>query len=291
MLRKARDIHSLFYLALSPLLVYWQWRHGFDWLAYGLLLFLTLGVGVINHNHAHLRMWRSRLANRLTDIWIAILQGHPTYVFHCGHIANHHRYHHGERDLARTYRFGGDSNDLAGYLLHPFQAAIALYPEFLRWLARMRRHWPGVFRFCALQYLLIAALWLTLAIIDWRKWLLFVFIPQLHGWHWLLATNYLQHAHADGHSDIDYARNFGGWLNPLLFNIGIHTAHHENPRVHWSALPRLHEDYRQRVDARLAEPSLLAYMFRTYVLGLFLPRFRSRSLMSHPSLQIKSQTT
>ena len=193
MLRKARDIHSLFYLGLSPLLVYWQWRNGFDWLVYGLLLFLTLGVGVINHNHAHLRMWRSRVANRLTDIWIAILQGHPTYVFHCGHIANHHRYHHGERDLARTYRFGGDSNDLAGYLLHPFQAAIALYPEFLRWLARMRRHWPGVFRFCVLQYLLIAALWLVLAIIDWRKWLLFVFIPQLH-WMALAAGDQLPSA-------------------------------------------------------------------------------------------------
>lgn len=291
MLRNWRDIQSLAYLGLLPVLVFWQWRHGFDWVAYGLLLFLTLGISVVNHNHAHLRMWRSRLANRLTDLWLAVLQGHPTFVFHCGHNANHHRYRQGERDLARTYRFGGDSNDLKGYLLHPLQAALALYPEFLKWLARMRRHYPGVFRFIAFQYLLIGAVWLALALIDWRKWLLLVFVPQVHGLHWLLATNYLQHAHADGHSRINYARNFGGWLNPLLFNVGIHTAHHENPRVHWSALTRLHEEYRHRVDARLDEPSLLAYMFKTYVLGLFLPQFRSRSLMSHPSLQVKSQTT
>ncbi len=291
MLRNWRDIQSLLYLGLAPFLVCWQWQHGFDGFAYALLLFLTLGVGVVNHNHAHLRMWGTRIANRLTDLWIALLQGHPTYVFHCGHIANHHRYRHGERDLARTYRFGSDSNDLAGYLLHPFQAASALYPEFLSWLARMRRYRPGVFRFCVLQYLLIAALWLSLLWVDWRKWLLFVFIPQLHGWHWLLATNYLQHAHADGNSDIDYARNFGGCLNPLLFNVGIHTAHHEKPRLHWSMLSQLHDNYRHRVDVRLAEPSLLLYMFRTYVLSLFLRKFRSRSMMSHSSLQHKNHTS
>ena len=26
--------------------------------------------------------------------------------------------------------------------------------------------------------------------------------------------------------------------NPLLFNIGLHTAHHESPRAHWSELTR-----------------------------------------------------
>ena len=37
-------------------------------------------------------------------------------------------------------------------------------------------------------------------------------------------------------------------VNPLLFNIGLHTAHHEHPRAHWSQLPALHGQLRDRLD-------------------------------------------
>ncbi|MCW0208389.1 MAG: fatty acid desaturase, partial [Achromobacter sp.] len=90
-LRNRRDWQSLAYLAALPALAAWQWVHGFWWPLYGLMLFLTLGIGVIHHNHTHLRMWRGRRANRITDFWITLLQGHPTFVFYPAHVANHHR--------------------------------------------------------------------------------------------------------------------------------------------------------------------------------------------------------
>lgn len=290
-LRHWRDWQSLAYLAALPALAAWQWMHGFQWLLYGPMLFLTLGVGVIHHNHAHLRMWRGRWANRFTDAWLTLLQGHPTFVFWPAHVANHHRHRHGPKDAARTYRFGGDTNHLPGYLLHPLQAAAVLYPMFVVWLGRLRRHWPGAWRYCMAQYALWLGSWAVLLALDWRKALLLVILPQLHGLHWLLATNYLQHAHADGQprpqgTSLDYARNFEGLINPLLFNIGLHTAHHENSKVHWSALPRLHRDhYRARVAPGLNERGLVPYMARVFILGALVPRFRSRSLMSpnsHP---------
>lgn len=277
-------------MALLPALAAWQWVHGFYWPLYGLMLFLTLGVSVIHHNHAHLRIWRSRRANRLTDAWLTLLQGHPTFVFWPAHVANHHRFRHGPKDAARTYRFGGDTNHLCGYLVHPLQAAAVLYPMFIAWLAGLRRHWPGAWRYCMGQYALWLGSWAALLAIDWRRALLFVILPQLHGLHWLLATNYLQHAHADGRPGpkggaLDYARNFEGLVNPLLFNIGLHTAHHEHSHAHWSELARLHrEHYRGRVHPALNERGLLPYMARVFVLGAVLPRFRSRSLMPPSSL-------
>ncbi|RZI76303.1 MAG: fatty acid desaturase [Variovorax sp.] len=293
-LRRWRDWQSLTYLAALPALAAWQWTHGFWWPAYALMLFLTLGIGVIHHNHTHQRMWRGRLANRLTDYGITLLQGHPTFVFWPAHVSNHHRHRHGPLDIARTYRFGGDTNHLAGYLLHPLQAGWVLYPLFVAWLGRLRRNGSGAFRYCMGQYALWLSSWVLLLAIDWRRALLFVIVPQLHGLHWLLATNYLQHAHADGRKGapgdtpggaLNYARNFEGWVNPLLFNIGLHTAHHENPHAHWSELSKLHrERYRDRVDPALNERGLVPYMLRVFVLGALVPRFRSRPLMPAGSL-------
>ena len=65
-LRNRRDWQSLAYLAALPALAAWQWVYGFWWPLYALMLFLTLGIGVIHHNHTHIRMWRGRRANRIS---------------------------------------------------------------------------------------------------------------------------------------------------------------------------------------------------------------------------------
>ncbi len=135
------------------------------------------------------------------------------------------------------------------------------------------------------QYGAWLGLWGGLLAVNPMKALLFVIVPQLHGLHWLLATNYLQHAHADGGpravAGLNYARNFEGLVNPLLFNIGLHTAHHEHSRAHWSELGRLHRDhYRDRVNPALNERGLAPYMLRVFVLAVFVPRLRSRSHMA-----------
>ena len=73
---------------------------------------------------------------------------------------------------------------------------------------------------------------------------------------------------------------FTGAVNWLYFNIGLHTAHHEHPREHWSHMPALHRALRARVDPALEERSFALYLLRVMALGALLPRWRSRSLMS-----------
>ena len=280
LMREPRDWQAVAYLILAPLLVVVQWRHGFNLLAYALLLLLSVGIAAAHHNHMHRRMWHGRRLNRLTDLVLTVWQGHPSLAFHAAHNSNHHRYHHGPGDIAATWRFaGGDSNHLIGYLLHPFQALTVLYPHMIRWLLRARRHRPALWRHCLMQYAVLIVFWTGILWLDWQKALLFVIVPQLHGLHWLLGTNYLQHAHADGHSPINFARNFEGAVNLLMFNIGLHTAHHRYPRVHWSRLPALHEALRPRIHPDLLPGGLAGYIARTYLLAPFLPRYRSRSLM------------
>lgn len=276
-LRHRRDLQSLAYLIAQPLLALWQWRHGFSLPLYALMLYLAIAVSVIHHNHAHLPMWRGRWRNRGTDLLITVLQGHPTFVFHPAHNRNHHRHRHGPGDVARTWRFG-DHNHALGWLLHPLQAIAVIYPFLFDWLRGVRRRAPGAYRWYLLQYAAWLGSWTALLAIDPGKALALVILPQLLGLHWLLSANYLQHAHADDAARFGYARNFEGWLNPLLFNIGLHTAHHEHGRAHWSELPRLHHRYRPLIDPRLLEASFAGYAWRVFVLGPFLPQYRSRSL-------------
>jgi fatty acid desaturase len=283
-LRHSRDLQSLAYLVAVPALALWQWQHGFDGLLYATMLLLWVGIGVIHHHHAHLPMWHARGANRATDLWLAVLQGHPTFAFAATHNANHHRHRQGPGDWARTYRFaGGDSNHALGYLLHPLQAACALYPHFLAHLARLRQHRPGVWRWALWQYALVGLSWGALLALDAPKAGLYVLLPQGVALHALLGANYFQHAHADGRSRWNYARNFTGAVNALYFNIGLHTAHHEHPREHWSRMPARHAQLRDRIDPALEERSFIVYLLRVMVLGALLPRFRSRTLMAPPT--------
>lgn len=247
--------------------------------AYAALLYLSLALVVVEHNHMHLRMWHSRRLNRLTDTALGLITGHPTFVFYPTHNSNHHRHHHGEQDVARTYRFsGGDTNHLWGYLMHPCQALAVLWPVVTAWLARLRRRSPNVYRYYLCQWAGLLAVSAALAVWDFKAWLLFVLLPQALGLHWLLGANYLQHAHANGDSKWHSARNFLGSVNPLFFNIGFHTVHHRQPRLHWSALPQAHAQCADQIDPRLMEPSLLRYAFFTLALGPLSPRWRSQSL-------------
>jgi fatty acid desaturase len=39
------------------------------------------------------------------------------------------------------------------------------------------------------------------------------------------------------------------WFNRLTGNLGYHTAHHYKQGVHWSRLPELHEQIKDRIPA------------------------------------------
>ncbi len=63
-----------------------------------------------------------------------------------------------------------------------------------------------------------------------------------------------------------------------MFNNGIHTVHHFKPGMHWSLAPAAHREVERSIDPSLNEPSLLWYLLRAHVLGLFIPAFRTDSM-------------
>ncbi|WP_425436079.1 fatty acid desaturase family protein [Noviherbaspirillum humi] len=240
---------------------------------------MSVGVCCISHNHAHLPIWRPAWANRLTDLVICLLQGQPAYLFQPAHIASHHRYNQGYRDITRVAQYS-TGNNLLGYLVFPFQVLGALNELKRSYLRTLWLHDRRRVCWIALQHLLLFVLWAVAFSLDAWRALVYVVVPQFVALHFLLASNYLQHAHAAPSSRYNHSRNFVGPINLFWFNVGYHTAHHEDDRLHWTALPAAHAKISGSIDPRLMEPSLVVYVLRTLCLGVVLSRFRSRQMPS-----------
>ena len=297
-LRYHADLQTLGYMSLATALLLVQWRaQQFSVAMYVLTLFLAFAVGIMNHNHCHLPMWRARWLNRLTDCWFTLFLGHPGFVFQLCHERNHHRHRNRAQDWTRTWR-RRDDNCLSGFVRHPFESVITLQPHISDCLRRARvqsmglaidpgsravpasdtKFGPWNWQWIRLQYVLLASFIGFTVLLDPMKALVLVVIPQLTALFFLLVANYLQHAHTDERSQGGHSRTFLGWVNPLFFNIGYHAAHHLQGSAHWSELPGLHARIAHTLDPRVVERSLAWYCLRVFVLSIVVPRWRSESL-------------
>jgi fatty acid desaturase len=69
--------------------------------------------------------------------------------------------------------------------------------------------------------------------------------------HWIAnafvinSGMYVQHSGCVAKTPAEPVRHsivfVSNFFNLTMFNIGFHLEHHENPRVHWSELPELHQ--------------------------------------------------
>jgi fatty acid desaturase len=115
-------------------------------------------------------------------------------------------------------------------------------------------------------------------------WFLVTFVPAFSSLFLIMFFNYIQHVHADAWSDFDHSRNFtGGIFNYLFFNNGYHTAHHNQPGLHWSALPAAHAKIAGSIAPQLNETNLVWYLIRQYLLAALVPRYSTQQLGSHPA--------
>jgi fatty acid desaturase len=108
-------------------------------------------------------------------------------------------------------------------------------------------------------------------------------IPAFFALWTIMLFNYDQHVHTDPWSKHNHSRSWDGkLLNFLLFNNGLHSAHHENPGVHWSKLPEVHAAVAPLIDPVLIERSLFWYWAREYFVAPFIPSMGSKQIGRAP---------
>jgi len=277
-LRFTADVKTLIYMFVTTALFAGQWLvFGFNPVVYIIYLFMSVAVAVIVHNHNHLPIWKNEKLNIITDSWLTVFYGFPVFAWIPTHNKNHHRLNNREGDYTITYRFS-EKNNFVTLLTYPTisgyfqQKAIKEYLKEKFNIDRKR------FYECVWQYAILVIWTLAFLLIDWRKALLFVIIPQQVALFSVLIFNYVQHVHANEESKYNHSRNFTGALNQMLFNNGLHTVHHDKAGLHWSKVPEEHAKMQHLIDDSLKEKSFWGYIFRAYVLGLFSKKYKTDSM-------------
>lgn len=277
-LKEKADTKSLVYIFITTALFIAQWIWlGVNPLIYTWFLFMSVAVAVMTHNHNHLPMWRSKVMNVFTDWWLTVFYGFPIFAWIPTHNKNHHKFNNREGDDSITYRIS-EKNNFLTLISYPTISGYYQQKAIVNYLKDMKANNKEKFWISISQYLVLIV-WIAAAlIIDWEKALLFVIIPQQVSLFSVLIFNYVQHVHANEESEWNHSRNFTGFLNFLLFNNGYHTIHHHKAGLHWSIVPEAHKKIEKNINPILLERSFWWYIFRSYVLSIFIPKFRTNSM-------------
>jgi fatty acid desaturase len=232
------------------------------------LCLMAFFIAVMTHNTIHSPIFHSPMLNRLFSVGLSWGFGAPASGFLPGHNLSHHRYLGLRKDNVRTYkvRYRWNFLNQALFFFHMVPGILRTEGLFVKNVKGDpdARGWYLQHRFeTSLLFVAKAAL----LIVDWKKAVLFVAIPNVYGVWAIFGTNFWQHDGCDEHHPYNHSRSFTSkLLNYVTFNNGFHAVHHEKPGLHWSLLPAYHaENYHAHCHPALEQKSLLIYLWRTCV--------------------------
>lgn len=284
MLRYKADVRSLVFMFFTAASLVLLWQYGSNmstplWiLCYTVQLLLAVIVSTMVHNHQHLPMWTVKWLNTFTDNFLTVFYGFPIFAWIPTHNSNHHVHINKEPDYTKTYMVS-EKNNLLTLLTYPSISGMNQQKAVGKYLLGLYKEDRRKF-YAHLLQITSLVIWTVLAfVIDWKKAIVYVIIPQQLSLFSVLMFNYIQHIHTDEESEFNNSRNMTGkLLNFLLLNNGLHTAHHISPGVHWSKLREKHDKVAHKIDPRLNEDNFAWYLFRVYILGLFSPSFQTYNM-------------
>jgi len=277
MLKYKADYRSIAYILVTVALFAYQWMNGFSWWVYIIYLHLSVAASVMTHNHTHINMWNSKPLNVFTDWCLTVFFGVPVFTWIPTHNRNHHRFNNKEGDSSITYRHT-EENHAMSLISYPSVSGFhQMSQSIVPYMKQLKENDKKTY-YEYLGQIAVLALWIvSFVVLDWQKALIYVIIPQQFSQFSVFVFNYVQHVHANEESRWDHSRNFL-WVNTFLFNNGYHTMHHERANIHWSELPKFHKEIVHNIDPALIEKSFWGYIIRTYVVSIFVPKYRSSSM-------------
>lgn len=207
-------------------------------------IFLKAPMCAFNHHHQHVSTFNSEPLNRVLELMYGLQTGAPSHAWVLHHSVGHHLHYLDQKlDESRWQRADGTKMGELEYSLNVTLTAFyrawktgAKYPKL-----RFTFLWMGV-----------VTLAVIVALVAYRPvpgLIMYVLAPGFS----LFGTAWATYAHHAGRSTASHSVASNNILQPfynwLTGNLGYHTAHHTRPGVHWSELPKLHDELKAAIPA------------------------------------------
>lgn len=214
------------------------------------LAVLGMFVAPINHHHQHVNSFRSPWLNRLYDLVLALQSGVAPYGWVLHHNLGHHVHYlnqppHDDPDESRWTRPDGSQMSRLEY-------SIDLLLHHQIDIVRVGLRHPKHFRNFLLMKLPV---WGLIGVGLWLRPVETLLVFLLPSFITLFHTIWATYEHHAGCAQDDHLvaslNRENRIYNVLTGNLGLHTAHHKRPGLHWSLLPELHEQIRSDIPEEL----------------------------------------
>jgi fatty acid desaturase len=218
------------------------------------LVVLGMFIAPINHHHQHVNTFRVGWLNRLYELVLALQCGVGPYNWVLHHNLGHHQSYlnqppHDNPDTSSWRRNDGSQMGRVEY-------SVRLLLSHQRDIVRIGRRHPRYLRYFLLMKLPLWGLVAACLLLRPVETLLIFLLPSfLVLCHTIWAT-YEHHAGCPQDNHLEASRNRENRIyNTLTGNLGLHTAHHKRPGLHWSLLPQLHDRIRSEIPSEQIDSS------------------------------------
>jgi fatty acid desaturase len=199
-----------------------------------------------NHHHQHTATFRYKPLNRMLEFLYAMHTGVTTNLWVLHHVLGHHHHYLDQiKDESRWQRKDGSQMKEFEYSL--IVAGTSYYRGYL-----VGKKHPSVQK----EFILYSIItFMLLGLLIWFRPVpaIFIFVlPMLLGLFVTAWTTYEHHAGLNAKNEFEASfNNVNYWYNLFTGNLGYHTAHHYKQGLHWSKLPELHDQLKERIPDHL----------------------------------------
>jgi len=234
------NFHSLSWWVLVPSFLAILWSYCWN-------------LQCISHNFIHNPYFTNIWLNRAYSVLETFALGVPHILYHHYHL-NHHWGDNDAigpdgttRDWSSIYRYGknGQPENFWKYILISF-FRVEVGPVVQRVIRHGRAHiWQ-----CVVETAVLAAFFVTMAVVDWRFFVYFYLPSYYLGWVLSYAEGYLEHYGCQpGNPFANSVSSYNRLYNFFWFNNGYHQEHHWDPKTHWTRMDKLREQIKLQMRA------------------------------------------
>lgn len=261
------DLYTLFCVIMSfvllttPFFIELTFTQALAWIIFS--CFFNMTVSLINHNHSHVPTFGRNWANLIFEGFLTVTRGASCSFIIAIHNLNHHTYNGKVGDWFHP-SFEGHGTGFKRmwrYIFKTFKTfkTETKNPDF-KWPSYLKKKKNN-------ETILLILFTLLFLILSPVKYLFFIFIPCMFGNMFVVFTNLINHKNCNPENIYESTMNY---LNPVenffLFNGGYHVAHHINPNIHWSELPRFYKkEVSPNIDQQYEKGSMFKEIFSKYL--------------------------